>query len=106
MFNLVTSGPHSPLIVPWKGFLVFLKPTPLVLDPERFNRSGENNIGFSSRKALILGIMVEKPMHDWESLSHVRWDCKYHVVIVPKYRKKVTGMHFFPGILRKHRRFG
>jgi len=27
-------------------------------------------------------------MHDWESLSHVRWDCKYHVVIVPKYRKK------------------
>ena len=20
-------------------------------------------------------------MHDWQSLSHVRWDCKYHVVI-------------------------
>ncbi len=27
-------------------------------------------------------------MHDWQSLSHVRWDCKYPVVIVPKYRKK------------------
>ena len=27
-------------------------------------------------------------MHDWDSLSHVRWDCKYHVVIVPKYRQK------------------
>ena len=27
-------------------------------------------------------------MHDWRSLSHVRWDCKYHVVIIPKYRKK------------------
>ena len=27
-------------------------------------------------------------MHDWTSLSHVRWDCKYHVVFVPKYRKK------------------
>ena len=27
-------------------------------------------------------------MHDWTSLSHVRWDCKYHVVIVPKYRKR------------------
>ncbi len=27
-------------------------------------------------------------MHDWQSLTHVRWDCKYHVVIVPKYRKK------------------
>lgn len=28
-------------------------------------------------------------MHEWESLSHVRWECKYHVVIIPKYRKKV-----------------
>ena len=27
-------------------------------------------------------------MHDWQSLSHVRWECKYHIVIVPKYRKK------------------
>jgi putative transposase len=27
-------------------------------------------------------------MHDWSSLSQVRWECKYHVVIVPKYRKK------------------
>ena len=28
-------------------------------------------------------------MQDWESLSHVRWTCKYHVVIIPKYRRKV-----------------
>jgi putative transposase len=28
-------------------------------------------------------------MHEWESLAHVRWECKYHVVIIPKYRKKV-----------------
>lgn len=28
-------------------------------------------------------------MHEWQSLSHVRWECKYHVVVVPKYRKKV-----------------
>jgi len=27
-------------------------------------------------------------MHDWSSLSHVRWECKYYVVIVPKYRQK------------------
>jgi len=27
-------------------------------------------------------------MHEWESLSHVRWDCKYHVVFIRKYRKK------------------
>ena len=27
-------------------------------------------------------------MHDWKSLSHVRWECKYHIVIIPKYRKR------------------
>ena len=27
-------------------------------------------------------------MHDWQSLSHVRWECKYHIVVIPKYRKK------------------
>ena len=35
-------------------------------------------------------------MHEWQSLSHVRWDCKYHVVIIPKYRRKV-----FYGRLRR-----
>jgi putative transposase len=28
-------------------------------------------------------------MEDFESLAHVRWECKYHVVFIPKYRKKV-----------------
>ena len=23
-----------------------------------------------------------------ESLSHVRWECKYHIVFIPKYRRK------------------
>jgi hypothetical protein len=23
-------------------------------------------------------------MHAWESLAHVRWECKYHVVIMPR----------------------
>jgi putative transposase len=27
-------------------------------------------------------------MKDWQSQSHVKWECKYHVVIVPKYREK------------------
>jgi putative transposase len=31
----------------------------------------------------------ENPMEEWESLAHVRWECKYHVVIIPKYRRKV-----------------
>ncbi len=25
----------------------------------------------------------------YESLSHSKWDCKYHLVFIPKYRKKV-----------------
>lgn len=28
-------------------------------------------------------------MKEWQSLAHVRWECKYHIVFVPKYRKKV-----------------
>ena len=27
-------------------------------------------------------------MREWASQSHVKWYCRYHVVIVPKYRKK------------------
>ena len=27
-------------------------------------------------------------MRDWQSQSHVKWECKYHVVFIPKYRKK------------------
>ena len=27
-------------------------------------------------------------MRDWQSQSHVRWYCKYHLVFVPKYRKR------------------
>ena len=36
-------------------------------------------------------------MHDWQSLSHVRWECKYHIVVIPKYRKRVLY-----GKLKKH----
>ena len=28
-------------------------------------------------------------MNDFESLAHVRWECKYHVIFIPKYRRKV-----------------
>ena len=27
-------------------------------------------------------------MDDYESLSHSVWECKYHVVFIPKYRRK------------------
>ena len=28
-------------------------------------------------------------MDDYETLSHTKWECKYHVVFCPKYRKPV-----------------
>jgi len=28
-------------------------------------------------------------MRDYKSLSHTRWDCKYHVVFIPKKRQKL-----------------
>ena len=31
--------------------------------------------------------MAKKP-NDNSSLSHTRWNCKYHVVFIPKYRRK------------------
>ncbi len=27
-------------------------------------------------------------MNNVESLSHTKWECKYHIVFIPKYRKK------------------
>ena len=30
-------------------------------------------------------------MKDWQSQAHVRWVCKYHVVLLPKYRN--TGLY-------------
>ena len=36
-------------------------------------------------------------MKDYQSLNHTKWDCKYHVVFIPKRRKKQIY-----GALRKH----
>ena len=36
-------------------------------------------------------------MRDYQSLSHTTWDCKYHVVFIPKMRKKAIF-----GAIRKH----
>ncbi len=30
----------------------------------------------------------EERMQDFQSLAHVKWDCKYHLVFIPKYRRK------------------
>jgi putative transposase len=34
---------------------------------------------------------------DYETLNHSKWECKYHVVFIPKYRRKALF-----GQLRKH----
>ena len=36
-------------------------------------------------------------MDVYESLSHTKWECKYHVVFIPKYRRKTLY-----GELRRH----
>ena len=36
-------------------------------------------------------------MRDIQSLSHSQWECKYHIVFIPKYRRKALF-----GSLRKH----
>ncbi|HXG22338.1 MAG TPA: IS200/IS605 family transposase [Methylomirabilota bacterium] len=36
-------------------------------------------------------------MNDYQSLSPTKWECKYHVVFIPKYRRKVVYGH-----LRRH----
>ena len=27
-------------------------------------------------------------MNEYETLSHTKWECKYHIVFIPKYRRK------------------
>lgn len=36
-------------------------------------------------------------MKEYQSLCHTKWDCKYHVVFIPKKRKKMIF-----GAIRKH----
>ena len=40
-------------------------------------------------------------MNDYESLSPTKWECKYHVVFIPKYRRKVRRTEAVPGVYRK-----
>jgi putative transposase len=51
--------------------------------------------------AVILRVFAKRhrrsPMKEYQSLSHTRWDCKYHVVFIPKRRKKKVF-----GALRRH----
>jgi hypothetical protein len=65
------------------NFLVlieFIKPHPTVTFAAPFvfgifPDNMRNRLGFS--------------MKEWQSLAQAKWECKYHVAIVPKHRKKV-----------------
>ncbi|WP_438861135.1 transposase [Blautia wexlerae] len=35
---------------------------------------------------------------DNRSLSHTRWKCQYHIVFIPKYRKKVVTVQGLAGL--------
>jgi hypothetical protein len=50
-------------------------------------QSSKNGIGFFIQEG-PWG-RKQEPMHDRQSLSDVRWECKYHVVIIPRYRGEV-----------------
>ncbi len=58
--------------------------------PEKFNGSVE----YKKYVLKVLpqenpkGNQEEEPMKEWQTLSHVKWDCKYHIIFVTKYRQK------------------
>jgi hypothetical protein len=35
-------------------------------------------------------------MHEWQSLSYVRWESRYHVVLITNCRRKVFGVFQTP----------
>src|SRR5271163_314651 len=49
------------------------------------NHQPRRNATYHSREA----VQTTEASSEFESLNHTRWDCKYHVVFIPKYRRKV-----------------
>ena len=42
---------------------------------------------------------------DNNSLSHTKWNCKYHIVFAPKYRRKVAYGKIKQDIINKENKF-
>ncbi len=40
-------------------------------------------------KYTLGGIILSELNSDVRSLAHTKWNCKYHIVFAPKYRRKV-----------------
>ena len=58
-------------------------------DRKRFNRSGVvQNVKKAHPEISHQTDNQGEPMQHWNKQSHVTWHCLYHVVFIPKYRKK------------------
>ena len=67
----------------------------------RLRRSHSNSIGNKrekdtagccalNRKDIVIGgISVIKKKEETDSLAHTKWNCKYHIVFAPKFRRKI-----------------
>lgn len=60
-----------------------------------FEYNHEHGEGITGRGITHVSHMVTTHTHDHQ--SHVQWDCTYHLVVVPKYRKHIL----FQGIRNK-----
>ena len=54
---------------------------------QQFDKSGSpsTKLRIVSRHSTREGV---SSMNDYRSLSHTKWKCKYHVVFIPKCRRK------------------
>ena len=43
-----------------------------------------NDIGFAA-----ISLTRRYPKMDNQNIAHTRWNCTYHIVFIPKYRRKV-----------------
>ncbi len=77
---------YRPQEDPRGTFLIKSKSTSGGETPKGSAVSGVNVRRSSVRKATRGRRTARK---DWQSQAHVKWDCKYHVVIRPEYRRKV-----------------
>ena len=54
----------------------------------KFDNSGSKRqkLPFVSRQSITKGRSV---LSEYKRTNHTEWDCKYHIIFIPKYRKKV-----------------
>src|SRR3546814_19397456 len=61
----------------------------------KFDFSRSQSVSFPLNRP-VLRKETRMTIQDFKNLNHSVWECKYHIVFIPKYRKKV-----FFGVLRK-----